>query len=305
MCGVRRGLGAIVLVCAWALPAAHAHAQSPRAKITSGPPAETSEARAAFAFDATSPAPLSGFECRLDAGPWQACQSPLTIEALTGGPHRFEVRLTCPLTDPSPAEWRWTVTLQTSVDPPLEPLPPPEADPPGPSPPAPPRDLRRRDAFGCAYAANRPREVRDARLERATVCAINRLRTRRGLHPVRQHPRLQRAASGHAADMVRRRYFSHQSPEGLSSYDRIRRAGYLRGAAYWTLAEDLAWETGPGPSPADTVRAWMRSPGHRRALLLASVREIGVALVHGTPMGSRGGATWAANLGRRGLAKPH
>ena len=300
MRGVRRGLWAIVLVCAWALPASQAHAQSqsPRARITSGPPAETSETRAAFAFEATSLAPLSGFECRLDGGPWQACQTPHAIEALTGGPHRFEVRLTGPLTDPTPAEWRWTVALQTSVDPPVEPLPPPGAEPP--APPPPPRELKRRDAYGCAYAANRPREVRDARLERATLCAINRLRSRRGLRPLRHDPYLQRAAARHAADMVRRRYFSHHSPEGLSSYDRIRRAGYLRGAEYWTLAEVLAWEHRPGPSPADTVRAWMRSPGHRHALLLASVREIGVAVVHGTPAGNRGGATWAANLGRRG-----
>jgi uncharacterized protein YkwD len=193
---------------------------------------------------------------------------------------------------------------------PPPPPPPPPPDPPGspdpPDKPKPPRPAdptgrpERRDAFGCAYAANRAGEFHDVILERAAICAINHQRRRRGLRPLRHDPDLHEAAARHAKDMVVRRYFSHVSPRGRTSRDRVERAGYLAGAEFWTLAEVLAWQQAPAGSPADTVRAWMRSRPHRKALLLPSLRDVGVAIVHGTPAGGRGGSTWAANMGRRG-----
>jgi uncharacterized protein YkwD len=308
-----RGLAAgVALALVSAAPAA-AQTQLPRAHITSGPAGETTETSAGFTFEASGTAPLGSFECRLDGGPWASCTSPKDYRKLTGGPHLFQVRLTGPLTDPTPDERRWIVAQRTEVTPPpLPPPPPPEPPRPPDSPDRPqppeqrpqaPEDHRtqvRRDAFGCAFAGNRPGEFHDVILERATICVINHQRRKRDLRPVRRNAQLQAAAARHARDMVRRRYFSHESLSGSRVFDRVSRSGYLTGASYWTLAEVLAWRHRPAPSPAVTVRMWMRSPGHKHALLLPSVRDVGVAVVHGTPAGNRDGATWAANIARRG-----
>jgi len=108
------------------------------------------------------------------------------------------------------------------------------------------------------------------------------------------------AAARHSADMVRRRYFSHVSPDGGTLRKRIAASGYLNGASYWTLGEVLAWAGGRSFTPAGVVKAWMRSPAHKRALLIASFREIGIGITHGIPANQRHGATWTANMGRRG-----
>src|SRR6185312_15619523 len=56
----------------------------------------------------------------------------------------------------------------------------------------------------------------------AVVCLVNAERTSRGLKPLSRDGDLAQAARKHAADMVRRDYFSHTSPNGTSFADRIR-----------------------------------------------------------------------------------
>ena len=53
------------------------------------------------------------------------------------------------------------------------------------------------------------------------------------------------AARRHAADMVRRGYFSHVSPGGRDMGDRLRRAGYGNGDS-WRAGENLAWARASG-----------------------------------------------------------
>ena len=78
----------------------------------------------------------------------------------------------------------------------------------------------------------------------ALVCELNLARANAGREPLRSHPALERAATGHAADMVERRYFAHDSPGGANAADRARRAGYLRGAEHWRIGEVLIWTRG-------------------------------------------------------------
>lgn len=68
-------------------------------------------ARATFPFIATIAG--STFECRLDAGAWQACASPHELTGLADGAHSFRVRATSParLTDATPATRRFTVAV--------------------------------------------------------------------------------------------------------------------------------------------------------------------------------------------------
>jgi len=61
---------------------------------------------------------------------------------------------------------------------------------------------------------------------------------------------------------------------------------YWPGTGYvsWTAGENLAWGA-PDLTPAQTVTAWMNSPGHR-ANLLGTWTNVGVAVLHVTaPIG--------------------
>jgi uncharacterized protein YkwD len=113
--------------------------------------------------------------------------------------------------------------------------------------------------------------------------------------------RLSKAARSHAGDMARRNYFSHDTLGGGSFVDRIRRAGYLRGARRWALGENLAWGTRSHSTPRVMARMWMNSPGHRANILSASFREIGIGVAYDAPVpgGGRPAATYATTFGMR------
>jgi uncharacterized protein YkwD len=142
-------------------------------------------------------------------------------------------------------------------------------------------------------------EVRDA-----TECLINRERTKRGLRALRTNASLQSSAGAYARDMVRRSFFDHVSPSGETLTERIREdTRYLAGALRWEIGENLAWGTGSKATPRQVVAGWMRSPGHRRNILHASYREMGLGIALGTPVdasAASGGATFANQFGRRG-----
>jgi uncharacterized protein YkwD len=155
------------------------------------------------------------------------------------------------------------------------------------------------DAGGaaCASASARPGQASRDALAGATLCVLNGVRRDHGLRRLSVSRRLQRAALRHSRDMVRRRYFAHDSLSGASFVDRIRRAGYLSGARRWMVAENLAWGAGTRASPAAIVDAWMRSRGHRRNILTARYREIGIGVVFGAPSGIGRSATYTTDFG--------
>jgi uncharacterized protein YkwD len=155
-------------------------------------------------------------------------------------------------------------------------------------------------AASCANASAVPSAVSMAAIRGSTLCLLNAERRRRGLRPLRRDRRLGRAARRHARDMDARNYFNHTSRSGASFVDRIRRAGYLRGARRWTVGENLAWGSGGLGSPRSIVRAWMNSPGHRANILNRRFREIGVGISPGAPVSGVGnGATYATSFGAR------
>jgi len=82
-------------------------------------------------------------------------------------------------------------------------------------------------------------------------------------------PLLDLAAQRHSEDMARRGYFDHVSPDGAKPGDRISATGY-RWSRY---GENIA---AGHASPAQVVKGWMQSPGHRANLLDCAFREIGV-----------------------------
>ncbi len=84
--------------------------QAPETLNLTGPGAGTSDGTPTFTFDTDDPQ-FATFECRVDAGPFEACASPFTTFALADGPHRVVVRAvdTAGNVDQSPAQANFDV----------------------------------------------------------------------------------------------------------------------------------------------------------------------------------------------------
>lgn len=150
-------------------------------------------------------------------------------------------------------------------------------------------------ACSASHADVRPGKLRRSR--NATLCLLNRVRARHGLKPFRLNPKLSRAARKHSRDMVRHRYFAHNSRNGRSPFDRMRATRYVPRNASWWLGENIGWGSGPLGRPAALVRAWMHSPPHRANILSRRFRDIGIGIALGAPHGGRG-ATYTTDFGR-------
>lgn len=126
-----------------------------------------------------------------------------------------------------------------------------------------------------------------ARLAEARIVAlINVRRVANGLEPVRADNALHELALAHSIDMLTQSYFAHDSPTG-SSFDQRTSRLHRR-----EVAENIAWGTGGYRTPAGIVSLWMASPGHRRIILTATLRRVGVGVADGTFEG-QGGARLA------------
>ena len=110
----------------------------------------------------------------------------------------------------------------------------------------------------------------------------NQDRARQGLGPLRLDPTLSAAAQRHAEDMLRRKYFAHESPEGASVRDRFLAAG---GTPYVSVGENLATCSrcaNAGRALLEQFeRGWMASPGHRENLLSPGFERFGFAMATG------------------------
>jgi uncharacterized protein YkwD len=134
-----------------------------------------------------------------------------------------------------------------------------------------------------------------------TVCLVNRERTTRGLKALALQGQLSDASLGFSALMVREQFFSHVAPDGTDMVDRLSRAGYIRdNLSGWNVGENIGWGTGSYATPAEMVKAWMDSPGHRENILNKEFREIGIGVIVGVPQsGLSGGATYTTDFGTR------
>lgn len=98
--------------------------------------------------------------------------------------------------------------------------------------------------------------------------ATNQQRLVQGLGPLEVSSTCVRAAQEHAFDMVRRGYFSHDSPNESFS-QRMNRYGLL--GTY--VGENIA----RGSEDVSTIlNMWMNSSGHRANILNAQYRSLGI-----------------------------
>lgn len=150
----------------------------------------------------------------------------------------------------------------------------------------------------CAGTASVPTTASAA--QGATLCLVNDERRSRGLSPLRSNGVLATAAERHARDMAAKHYFAHDSQDGRSFLDRIKAAGYVRGARSWTVGENLAWGSGDRAAPGRIVTEWMNSPGHRANILSPRYKEIGFGMATAGAGGSLPARTlYATDFGAR------
>lgn len=145
-----------------------------------------------------------------------------------------------------------------------------------------------------AHVTVRASTIRQAR--DATLCLLNRVRAQHGLPPLRLNAKLSRVAAGHSRDMVRRRYFAHDSLNGRSPFARMLAAHYVPRNANWWLGENIGWGGGWLGQPIAMVRTWMHSPPHRANILSRHFRDVGIGIAPGAPVGG-GGATYTTDFG--------
>jgi uncharacterized protein YkwD len=153
----------------------------------------------------------------------------------------------------------------------------------------------------CPASNATPANATKREIVRATLCELNRERAHYGLRRLKLNKKLARAARGHARDMAKRNYFSHDTLGGGSFVDRIRKAGYLKGARSWMVGENLAWGSRGQSRPRVIMNMWMNSPGHRANILNPSFREIGIGVAYDAPVAGGGepAGTYATDFGFR------
>jgi len=159
------------------------------------------------------------------------------------------------------------------------------------------RQAQQRAVGACSASHAEVRAAAVRRARDATLCLLNRVRARYGLRPFRLNPKLSHAARVHSRDMVRHRYFAHDSRNGRSPFDRMRATHYVPRNAAWWLGENIGWGSGTLSAPAAMVRAWMHSPPHRANILSRHFRDIGIGIAPGAPIGGAG-ATYTTDFGQ-------
>jgi uncharacterized protein YkwD len=107
---------------------------------------------------------------------------------------------------------------------------------------------------------------------------VNRERAAAGLPPVTLDERLDRAAQLHATDMLARRFYDHETPEGHGLAWRVAEVGYRHRWAAENIAKGVF-------EPAEVVRRWMLSTGHRRNILDPHPVHVGIGVVRGEEHG--------------------
>ena len=107
--------------------------------------------------------------------------------------------------------------------------------------------------------------------ENEVIRLVNVERSRAGLSPLRMNWELSRVARYKSADMANKGYFSHNSPTYGTPFQMMENFGLRFTAA----GENIAYGQ---RTPAEVMRDWMNSPGHRSNIMSGSYNEIGVGL---------------------------
>ena len=113
----------------------------------------------------------------------------------------------------------------------------------------------------------------DPAAEDRMLLRVNQARAQVGLSPLRSDALLQQAARDHSADMYKRHYFSHRTPDNKTPYDRLHDLRFH----YVTAGENLAF----APDVDQAFDSLMKSPDHRANILNPDFRCVGIGAYKG------------------------
>lgn len=117
-----------------------------------------------------------------------------------------------------------------------------------------------------------------SQLENLVLVELNKVRRAHDLTPLRRSSPLAAAAQAHSRSMGTHGFFRHESRDGSAFWKRVKRHYGSRGYGGWSVGENLLWST-TGLDAARALELWMASPGHRKNILSAGWREIGLSAV--------------------------
>jgi uncharacterized protein YkwD len=132
--------------------------------------------------------------------------------------------------------------------------------------------------------------------EALLVAEINRVRAENGLQPYLHSSELSAAARAHSCDLAAHGMISHDSSDGRTIQDRLAGAE----PAWEWPSESIAVGT---DDPLLVVAMWMDEPPagwHRRNILDADQREVGVGYCFAAEDASGNHHYWTADFSRRG-----
>lgn len=103
---------------------------------------------------------------------------------------------------------------------------------------------------------------------------LNNARIKNGLAPLKENSKLVQSATMKAEDILKKDYFSHWSPDGISPWYWFKSAGY----DFLIAGENL----GIGFLDSEEIfNAWMNSRTHRQNILDPRFKEVGIAILKG------------------------
>ncbi|MGY0231387.1 CAP domain-containing protein [Longispora urticae] len=201
------------------------------------------------------------------------------VLAVLGGTAAYRLRPTDASSGPPPSSSVPEPAPETSANPVPSPSAPPSPSPspsptvaPSPTPARPSPTKAKPTSAKPVPVPPRPTGVSDVEAE--VLALVNQRRAEAGCSAVRYEVQLAQASYDHSADMVARDYFSHTTPEGVSPWDRAKRAGYLTPSA-----ENIASGSTTAQS---TMDMWMNSAGHRANILNCASKAMGVGKASGS-----------------------
>ncbi len=122
------------------------------------------------------------------------------------------------------------------------------------------------------------RRANTGEMEAYMVTLVNKHRKDAGLGSLSQDSTLSTIARGHAADMIKRKFFDHVNPSGEDPRARARAGGY----AGW-VRENIAYTIYSLPGSVLVEMAdkdLMNSPGHRKNILDDTGQSVGIGIVY-------------------------
>jgi uncharacterized protein YkwD len=162
--------------------------------------------------------------------------------------------------------------------------------------------LAARASSGCANRGLHPDAANALAVEQATMCLIDRVRSRHGRRALRANRQLGGVAQSQVSSMLRWNYFADLRPSGQTPLALVAGTRYRTHARFIAVGQNIAWASGRAATPQHIVAEWMASPPHRAIILSGEFRDAGVAVMPALPSelgaGSRG-ALWVVELGVR------